>query len=73
MNSEKLSNETENPALNKGAVMCSQSDDDAMVDWYMSQQPILTVEETMQEIEKLNKCADFILKSGITPNLDSIY
>lgn len=54
-------------------VMCSQSNDDAMVDWYMSQQPILTDEETMREIEKLNNCADFILKSGITPNLDSIY
>ena len=61
------------PQSNIGYVMCSQSDDDAMIDWYMSQQPILTEEETIQEIEKLNKCADYILKSGITPNLDSIY
>jgi len=63
--------ETANSDL--GAVMCSQSDDDAMIDWYMSQQPILTAEETIREIEKLNKCADYILKTGITPNLDSIY
>ena len=63
--------ETANSDL--GAVICSQSDDDAMIDWYMSQQPILTAEETIREIEKLNKCADYILKTGITPNLDSIY
>lgn len=63
--------ETANSDL--GAVMCSQSDDDAMVYWFMSQQPILTAEETIREIEKLNKCADYILKTGITPNLDSIY
>ena len=63
--------ETANSDL--GAVICSQSDDDEMIDWYMSQQPILTAEETIREIEKLNKCADYILKTGITPNLDSIY
>lgn len=48
-------------------------DDDSMIDWHMSQQPVLSEQEQKEEIEKLNKCADFIIKMGIEPNLDSIY
>ena len=72
-----MSNQVEGQSVNpndaKPVVMCSQSDDDAFVDWYMSQQPILTEDEQRAKVEELNRCADFILKHGITPNLDSIY
>lgn len=48
-------------------------DDEVMFDWYMEQLPLPSKEETKKEIEYLNKCADIILKSGISCNLDSIY
>ncbi len=37
-------NTPQNPQLHKHSVMWSQCDDDAMVDWYMDNQPILTDE-----------------------------
>ena len=48
----------------------NETNDDYFAYWYIEQQPILTEEEIEQNIKQLNKCADFILKNGITPNLE---
>jgi hypothetical protein len=48
-------------------------DDDSFFDYWFESQPELTEEEEKQKLEELNKCADFILKNKITPDLDSIY
>lgn len=48
-------------------------EDEYFIDWFIEQQPELTEEESKQKMVELEKCADFILKNGLTPNLDSIY
>ena len=48
-------------------------EDKDFLDYWIESQPELTEEEQEQKLAELNKCADFILKKKITPNMDSIY
>ena len=48
----------------------TKKQDDAFLNFWMDSQPILTKSEQEKEIENLNKCADFVLKNKLTPNLD---
>jgi len=48
-------------------------DEDSLLDYWLESQPDLTEEEEKQKLEESNKCADFILKNKITPNMDSVY
>lgn len=50
-----------------------EKDDDDFVDYWIGQQPILTEREQEKELTQMLKCADFIRKHKIEPNLDSIY
>lgn len=63
--------------LNRGMCeKCKEQDDkdvDIMIDDYMDSQPELTAEEKKKESESWDKCADYIMEKGISPNLDSIY
>jgi len=53
--------------------MIQLTEDDDYIDWFIEQQPVLTKEESDKKMEELNRCADFIIKNGISPNLDSPY
>lgn len=55
-------------AKNKGWIR--GEGDDEYVDWWISNQPEWTPEETQQRLNDLDECASFIQKSGISPNLD---
>lgn len=70
MNTE---NKNDDRLLISGVVRSQAEEDEAFLDWYIEQQPELTEEEQREELEKLNKCADYILKNKITPNMDGIY
>lgn len=51
----------------------NDSDGYDMYDFYLENQPAQTPEEIAELIEQDKKCSDYILKHGITPNLDSPY
>ena len=53
--------------------MLRTEEDDYFLDFYLNTMPELTEEESQKAMEEANKCADYIRKNGLTPNLDSIY
>lgn len=50
-----------------------EKDDEDFLNYWLEQQPELSKEEQIIELERLNKNAEIILKSGITPNMDTMY
>jgi len=66
---------TENKALSQTSVSDSfyHDHEDSLLDYYFESEPELTEEEQIKKLDELNKCADFILKNKITPNMDGIY
>jgi hypothetical protein len=50
-----------------------KKDDEEFENYYLNTMPELTEEESKKAMEETNKCADYIHKNGLTPNLDSIY
>lgn len=52
---------------------CETKDDqdtELMIEDYFESLPVLTEEEQRKQLEDYKKCDEYILKHGITPNLD---
>ena len=64
--SKEQNNQKDPKALHIGGFSDNFFDDDLYAEYMLNQMPELTLKE-------LDKCAKFIIKKGITPNLDSIY
>lgn len=55
------------------AIKQGLKDERDFVDWMIDQQPELSEAETKKALLQMEKCADYIVKNRIEPNLDSIY
>ncbi len=50
--------------------MTEQEETDLMYEHYLNSQPDKTDDELKKELDDSLKCADYIIKHNITPNLD---
>lgn len=73
--SENISNTDQTKQSCKTCVSDSfyHDDEDSLLDYYFESEAELTEEDQIKKLDELNKCADFILKNKITPNMDGIY
>ncbi len=55
------------------ATVSSSFDDDSELDFFLENQPILTKEDEQEQMERINKGCDLIIKNGLTANIPEPY
>lgn len=72
-NSEKKAAEHYQALQLQQTGVSSSFDDDAELDFYIENQPILTKEEEQEQMDRINKGCDLIRKMGLSANIPEPY